>query len=367
MALDRIQAWRSRAKVPLAVQATFDFVQIQLQDYDKVVSDDALRLLYSMAMIRFVNGVLDQAQGLTGKSMTGLAETMGLPAWFVEIRHSATHDQLPTVELLRTAANQALDWIYRHYWSCQYTLSREELASFFNHLINQDRIARDKMIHDMISRISDGSELLMFIDSILDRDPGSFRIWEDAFKLLEKEWKGFVLNVFERIVQLEKKSPILEKWATWLAGHDVIRENQKYVLGLLCKEPLSNFRILLFKVLSQNCLELQRLFGPLLSFADDIDMDYCDFSDAICNGELEEFYQRIQQINVEASNVAYPMDTGGSRWSKAVEYEWDVPIGCLPMGALPNLDLPLFDHDPYVSPLELHSESQFLVSKVALI
>jgi hypothetical protein len=366
LALDRIQAWRSRAKVPLAVQATFDFVDIQLLDYDKIVSDDALRLLYSMAMIRFVNGILDQEQGLAVKSMMGLAESMGLPTWFVEIRHSATHDQLPLLELLRTAANQALDWIYRHYWSCQYTLSKEELSSFFHHLIGQDRNSRDKMIHEIITRISDGSELIMFIDSILDCDPGSLRIWEDAFKLLEKEWKGFTLDVFKRIIETKRKSRKIEKWASWLAGHNLIKENLKYVLGLLAKESLSDFTILLYQVLSRNCPEVQRVFGTILAFVDDIDINYCDFSETASNGELEEFYQRIQQLCADSKAVS-SMDVGFTRWSRAVEFEWDAPIGCLPNGTVPNLDLNLLDHDPYVSLLELHSESQFTVDKVALI
>jgi ribosomal biogenesis protein LAS1 len=31
---------------------------------------------------------------------------LGLPSWFVELRHAATHEDLPSIDLLREAARQ---------------------------------------------------------------------------------------------------------------------------------------------------------------------------------------------------------------------------------------------------------------------
>lgn len=49
-------------------------------------------------------------------SMYTVAKTIGLPATFVELRHQATHEQLPSLAKLRSAARKALDWIWNYYW-----------------------------------------------------------------------------------------------------------------------------------------------------------------------------------------------------------------------------------------------------------
>jgi len=48
--------------------------------------------------------------------MYGVAKSVGLPATFVELRHQATHEQLPSLTRLRAAANKALNWIWEYYW-----------------------------------------------------------------------------------------------------------------------------------------------------------------------------------------------------------------------------------------------------------
>lgn len=48
--------------------------------------------------------------------MYGVAKQIGLPASFVELRHQATHEPLPPLAQLRTAARKALLWIWDYYW-----------------------------------------------------------------------------------------------------------------------------------------------------------------------------------------------------------------------------------------------------------
>lgn len=48
--------------------------------------------------------------------MYAVAKTIGLPATFVELRHQSTHEQLPSLAKLRSAAHKALDWIWDYYW-----------------------------------------------------------------------------------------------------------------------------------------------------------------------------------------------------------------------------------------------------------
>lgn len=64
-----------------------------------------------------MTGLLDGQQDKLRKlSMYSLAKTIGLPATFVELRHQATHEQLPSLAKLRSAARKALGWIWEYYW-----------------------------------------------------------------------------------------------------------------------------------------------------------------------------------------------------------------------------------------------------------
>ncbi|KAI8922883.1 Las1-like-domain-containing protein [Entophlyctis helioformis] len=118
----RVKAWASRGKVPHAIESTAAFVEISLRDTGlfSALTENELRLQYAMAFIRFVNGLVDQAQkGAYASSVAGIAESLGLPSWFVELRHSATHDKLPTLSLFRAGRTQALAWLKANYWIVQ--------------------------------------------------------------------------------------------------------------------------------------------------------------------------------------------------------------------------------------------------------
>lgn len=45
--------------------------------------------------------------------------TAGLPQVLVDLRHEATHNELPSLPLLRLAACQALAWLRACYWQPQ--------------------------------------------------------------------------------------------------------------------------------------------------------------------------------------------------------------------------------------------------------
>ena len=65
----------------------------------------------------FVTGLLDSHQDkLRKQSMYSIAKVIGLPATFVELRHQSTHEQLPSLAKLRSAASRALAWIWGYYW-----------------------------------------------------------------------------------------------------------------------------------------------------------------------------------------------------------------------------------------------------------
>ena len=131
--------------------------------------ESMLRMQYAMAIIRLVNGISDSAQkGTVAKSVAHLAETAGvrgaasqhccslgsnpllsshgvqrdecrqhagsacrkytgqrwhatagLPRILVDVRHEASHNELPSLALLRLAAGTALAWLAHSYWQAQ--------------------------------------------------------------------------------------------------------------------------------------------------------------------------------------------------------------------------------------------------------
>ena len=55
-----------------------------------------------LRIIRFVNGMVDaEQQGAYAISIATLATKLYMPLWFVELRHAGTHEQLPSLQVLR--------------------------------------------------------------------------------------------------------------------------------------------------------------------------------------------------------------------------------------------------------------------------
>ncbi|KAI1312816.1 Las1-domain-containing protein [Xylaria venustula] len=121
-AVSRVAMWMQRGGCPHLVESTALLMAAVLSDLHESrtkanSSSYAIRAAYSAAFSRFVTGLLDSQQDKLRKmSMYSIAKTIGLPATFVELRHQATHEQLPSLSKLRSAANNALAWIWDFYW-----------------------------------------------------------------------------------------------------------------------------------------------------------------------------------------------------------------------------------------------------------
>lgn len=77
-----------------------------------------LRQCYSTAVIRLVNGLVDPLQsGVYARSIASIAAQLGLPAWLVEVRHAATHEELPSLEVLREAAQEVISPLQLRSWN----------------------------------------------------------------------------------------------------------------------------------------------------------------------------------------------------------------------------------------------------------
>jgi hypothetical protein len=119
-AVGRVRAWQSRGKVPHSVEATAALVEIGLARAGEGGggrSENEIRLMYSMALVRLVNGIVDAVQQKKfAAPVSDLAGKVALPRVLVDIRHTASHNALPTLPALSLAAARALEWLGQHYW-----------------------------------------------------------------------------------------------------------------------------------------------------------------------------------------------------------------------------------------------------------
>jgi hypothetical protein len=118
----QVAAWRVRGRIPLGIDATASLWETCIQDTSQIQpsSELTLRLQYSMSIIRLVNGIADSSQrGKVAASIASLASAAGLPRVLVDLRHQATHNELPSLAVLRTGAGMALQWLMESYWKQQ--------------------------------------------------------------------------------------------------------------------------------------------------------------------------------------------------------------------------------------------------------
>jgi ribosomal biogenesis protein LAS1 len=62
--------------------------------------------------VNYVNEVCQPGIGLRQMSIANAVQTMGLPRWVVDIRHEATHGQMPPMEMLRKAVDVCHRWLW---------------------------------------------------------------------------------------------------------------------------------------------------------------------------------------------------------------------------------------------------------------
>ncbi len=120
--LGTINMWRTRCKVPLYVDCTANIFKSLLDHRMNTSSKspNVYRLSYSMSIVRLVNGVVEKEQrGQYAQAVSGIAERIGLPRSLVDLRHEATHGDLPSLTRLNAAAIMALEWLHNRYWRIQ--------------------------------------------------------------------------------------------------------------------------------------------------------------------------------------------------------------------------------------------------------
>ncbi|KAI0320440.1 Las1-like-domain-containing protein [Amylostereum chailletii] len=119
LAMQRLSAWKTVTALLHALESILSILVVILQDEKDHTSSTSslfLRQSYATALIRLVNGLVDPLQvGAYARSIASIAAQMGLPVWLVELRHAATHEDMPSLELLREAAHESMDWLLHNY------------------------------------------------------------------------------------------------------------------------------------------------------------------------------------------------------------------------------------------------------------
>jgi len=189
--IKRIKAWKSKGKVPQAIESTATFMEIYVRDcistnlsyypnddlkYFIPISENELRLLYTMAFIRFVNGIVDPLQkGAYAVSISNLAEQLGLPQWFVDLRHEGTHDQLPSLKVLRNGCKQALDWLNNFYWMKQQNFVNDTTL-YVRDKLNEYILKRKQYLKENHKEDDDSQNyFLKYVYDVIDGVGESFR------------------------------------------------------------------------------------------------------------------------------------------------------------------------------------------------
>lgn len=86
--------------------------------------------------------------------MYDVAREIDMPASFVELRHEATHEELPSIKRLMRNAELALDWLWHFYWAkldeetkssdsvttLPVTASKEQFSAILNTFMSRRRI-----------------------------------------------------------------------------------------------------------------------------------------------------------------------------------------------------------------------------------
>ncbi|XP_060973302.1 uncharacterized protein LOC115725186 isoform X3 [Cannabis sativa] len=141
-ALAKISTWGSRGCLPVTIEVTASIIEIQMRDpyfskfrkdqnidasdknrgnqgSDGSLSDEMLAMLYCMAIMRLVNGVVEKTRKQREVSIAVAADAINMPRTLIDIRHEGSHRELPTLQIVRSASIKALDWLKFYYWEPQ--------------------------------------------------------------------------------------------------------------------------------------------------------------------------------------------------------------------------------------------------------
>ncbi|KAM8895511.1 ribosomal biogenesis protein LAS1L isoform 2-T2 [Lycaon pictus] len=229
-ALNRITVWRSRLgnELPLAVASTADLVRCKLMDVTGGLGTDELRLLYGMALVRFVNLISERKTKFVKLPLKFLAQEVNIPDWIVELRHELTHKKMPHLNDCRRGCYFVLDWLQKTYWCRQLENSLRDTWE-----LEEDREETDEedqeedkniVVDDIVEQRPEpkdkgkGAELDVRVDGDSEGSKEVDSHWEKALRhkeLYERARELLVLYEEEQFKVLEKFRRLPQAIKAW--------------------------------------------------------------------------------------------------------------------------------------------------------
>ncbi|XP_029786240.1 ribosomal biogenesis protein LAS1L isoform X2 [Suricata suricatta] len=229
-ALNRITVWRSRLgnELPLAVASTADLVRCKLMDVTGGLGTDELRLLYGMALVRFVNLISERKTKFVKLPLKFLAQEVNIPDWIVELRHELTHKKMPHINDCRRGCYFVLHWLQKTYWCRQLENSLREAWE-----LEEDREETDEedqeedkniVVDDITEQRTEpkdkgkGAELDVRVDRDSESNKEVDSHWEKALRhkeLYERARELLVLYEEEQFKVLEKFKHLPQAVKAW--------------------------------------------------------------------------------------------------------------------------------------------------------
>ncbi|PIA40851.1 hypothetical protein AQUCO_02400122v1 [Aquilegia coerulea] len=133
-ALASISAWRIRGCIPIQIEVAANIIETQQKD----------------PFFRLVNGIVDKGRKKEDISIAGRAAQLGLPPMLIDIRHEASHRDLPSLQLVRVASVEVLDWIKSTYWVPQ---KKKVSFSFHKNKVDYVRKTIKSKLHKLASHL----------------------------------------------------------------------------------------------------------------------------------------------------------------------------------------------------------------------
>ena len=216
LAVETMQKWYCRGKLPLSLDATLGFLTIMSQDdvfVDKgskcTIPNTLLVMMYGQAVTRFVNLLIDSVQdGAIALSMEKLAISLNIPSWIIQCRHSVTHGHSPpTLDTLRHAAKYLLrEYVVPRYWLAQRSLIPETCLKVSKPVL----LSGKTLIESYFDDLSDISALSIDdISCILDGSTIHWIVRLSGDRLQHNQSK--MRTILEMIVHTDKFEALIEQ------------------------------------------------------------------------------------------------------------------------------------------------------------
>jgi len=149
---------------------------------------------------RFVNFITEPYQtNIHAKTIKNIASTIGIPDWIVNIRHSATHFTLPSIEILEQAIEYLFDYLQKRYVNTYKEISLEQSVGrnvkAFIHSVFSDYMNAHYQITQMRLKKKSSDIVLSELDDKVEAVTVNFR--NETFEILLED--GYMIPTNEQL------------------------------------------------------------------------------------------------------------------------------------------------------------------------